>query len=178
MIKSDKETQYLGQLGMAISLSNWIKLLAFGPLAGLYAILWQHPETQNGFFKKKGSNIPKVSAWSSFLLPFAWEQLSCLDVCWNFRPFVLPLFPGFLWSLQALLRMNPWLLLAQAYRPSKVTALLKSPGEGSAVIVKNRSKIATWSYLMNVGKFGLRDSWGFWQVRGGTQLGGSRITSL
>jgi len=38
--------------------------------------------------------------------------------------------------------------IAEAYPPSKVTALLKSPGEGSAVIVKNRSKIATWSYLI------------------------------
>jgi hypothetical protein len=34
-------------------------------------------------------------------------------------------------------------LLAEAYPPSKVTSLLKSPGEGSAVIVKNRGKIET-----------------------------------
>ena len=34
-------------------------------------------------------------------------------------------------------------LLSQAYPPSKVTSLLKSPGEGSAVIVKNRGKIET-----------------------------------
>lgn len=35
------------------------------------------------------------------------------------------------------------LLSAEAYPSSKVTSLLKSPGEGSAVIVKNRGKIDT-----------------------------------